>query len=597
MLPEPAPVLAPIDEPEFDIKKFLRAVIKRLWILIAIPLPVITGVLIYNATLVPVYRATALLMIELPQTSVLGLKETQLPSAGQRSDYYNTQYEVIKSIELAKRVSGELNLNRAPEFRGATPEIKLPEMITVEPVKNSQLVKVSVDCENPKLAARIVNTLAELYMKQNLEWVLASSKEMLKTISGESQPGETKEPGGQSDTLSSEKIAEMLPSVAANPALAALKSQKSSVEFEITDLSKRYKAKHPKMILLNSRLESLNAQIKTKTEEILSTLKIGLGEKFRINNVRIVDKALVPQQPLEIKKISNLIIGAVFSILLSLGIIMLLERMDKTVKTKDEIQPYLRIPLLGNFPLLKDLSRLKHGSPQLLEKIEKNMHAATAIRGIRTGLTFSIQQKTARIITLTSAIPKEGKSFIAAYLAFSFAKNGAETLLIDGDLRLPVVNHFFGVNTAPGLGNLLSEEVSVNEAVIKTGLPKLSILPAGKSSSDPAELFGSPKMAQVLRDLSGTFDKIIIDAPPSLLIPDAMVLSKVADATILIVKSGMVELKILKTVKDKFDAIGSSIMGFILNGLDPTNDPYYDHYFRTYTHLRKKEAPAPGQKK
>lgn len=578
-------------ETEFDYKKLFYAVIRRFWIVAIITVSVTTAVFIYTLNEVPLYRATTQLLIEAPQTSGVVSKEVRATSTT-GTDYYPTQYEIIKSIILMKRVVGALGLASLPEFKGGRPEEVLQKMVVVEPVKKSRLVDVSVDSPKPELAAKIANTLADLYIKQNAETTLFMSKDLLKTLSEESAPGSVESPSTAADR---EKIIEMLPSVVSDPTLQGFRTERSKLTAEIADLSKRYKAKHPKMISLNTRLESINEQIRARTTIVVENVKSDLAGKLRANNIMVVFKAEVPQHPMRSKKLLYLLVAVVLSLAFSVGLIHFLETLDKTVKNQEDVQRYLRVPLLGNFPFLKGMAKVGARKISQLDEIDKNMVASSAIREIRTSLTFSVKQKMAKIITFTSTVPKEGKSFIAAYLAHSFAKNGVKTLLIDGDLRLPVAHLFFGVNSVPGLGNILSEKASLNEAIVETDLQNLFILPSGESHADPTELFGSPAMGRVIEGLSQLFDKIIIDAPPALLIPDALVLSKISDAMILVVRSGQIELKSLLAVKEKFDSIDSSIMGFILNGLDIEQDPYYKNHYKNYYHSadaskRRREA-------
>lgn len=582
-IPEPVGVPAETEE-QFDLKRLLLALYSRAWILAVVTVVVMTADVIYTHSMPTLYKATTQIMIEIPSASASVAKEAQTTSIGQ-ADYFTSQYEIIKSKAVAQRVVKALDLTTLPEFKDGSPETIFQQMITVQPIRNSRLVNISVEYRNPVLAAKMADALAQAYIEQNRESMMFMSQEILKLIPDETQEANAAAGQEKTQTGDQEKKTdiELLPSIVGNPMLQGLKLEKAKINSEIATLSKRYKEKHPKMIAARTRLKTTNDQITEQTKNVLLTVKADLGGSLRANNIRIVDKAEVPRRPSSPDKPKNMLLGLLFSLLMGGGIIYLLEKMDDTVKTQEDIQKHLRLPFFGDFPFVKTISKLPN-TIEKFEKIDKDLHASTAIREIRTGLTFAVHKTTSHTITITSAVPKEGKSFFAAYLAYSFAKNGVKTLLIDADLRVPTLHQTFSIPQSPGLGNLLSEGVAPDAAIVPTSLPNLFILPAGATRSDPSELFDTPKMREVIDALSKEFGKIIVDAPPSLLIPDAMVLSKVTDGTLLVIRSGLLQAKALMEIRDKFEVIGSTMMGFVLNAARFGKHKYYDQHYKHYYH-------------
>lgn len=581
----PEQKIAPIEvENEFDLKMFFLVLSKRFWILVVATLVVMTADFFYTKNQPILYDATTSVMIEIPSSSAYTSKEAQAPSIGQ-TDYFTSQYEVIKSQSVAHRVIVDLNLKSLPEFKDDIPEAVFQGMVTVRPIRNSRLVNITVEYKDPALAAQMANGLADAFIKQNAENMQFMSQEILKALPDDLQKTEKTTAQGAVTEEKQEKKTDalLLPSIVNNTMLQGLKMEKAKINSEIAELSKRYKHKHPKMIAANTKLKVINDQIVEQTKNILLSVKADLGGSLRANNIRVVDTAQAPRLPSKPNKLKNAVLGLMLSLLLGGGIIYILEKLDDTVKTQEDIQRRLRLPFFGDFPFLKEMSNL----PDTFEKfniLEKNLNASTSIREIRTGLTFAIQKKTAQIVTITSSVPKEGKSFLATYLAYSFAKNGMKTLLIDGDLRVPVIHRSFNIPSSPGLANLLTEAIPLDTAIAITPLPTLFVLPAGKSQFNPTELFSLPKMRTIIETFSEVFDKIIIDAPPSLLIPDALVLSKVSDGTILVARSGLLHIRTLLNVKEKFEIIGSSMMGFILNGSHFGKHKYYGSHYKRYYH-------------
>lgn len=567
-------------ESDFDLKKIFYAVSKRAWILVATTALVMMVDIIYTNTRPILYKATTQIMIEIPVSSASAAKETQTTSIGQE-DYFTSQYEIIKSKTIAQRVIKELNLATLPEFKKEEPETVFQKMVTVQPIRKSRLVNISIEYREPVLAATMANALAKAYIDQNVENMVFMSREVLKSLPDEAELSAQISGQESPQKTTQQENVELLPSIINNSVLQGLRMEKAKINSEIAGLSKRYKEKHPKMIAANTRLKTINEQMLEQTRNVLKSLKAELSGHLRANNIRIVDSAQIPRRPSSPNKSKNMLLGLMLSLALGGGIIYLLEKLDDTLKTQEDVQKHLRLPFFGDFPFLKEMSQFTN-SLEKFEYIDKDLHASTAIREIRTSLTFAVEKNASQTITITSSVPQEGKSFFAAYLAFSFAKNGVKTLLMDADLRLPVLHRSFNISQNPGLANLLSESIAPDTAIVSTGLPNLFLLPAGTTHADPTELFGTPKMRELIEILSKEFGKIIIDAPPSLLIPDAMVLSKVSNGTILVIRAGLLPAKTLISIKDKFDIIGSTIMGFVLNATRFGRHKYYDDHYRRY---------------
>ena len=428
------------------------------------------------------------------------------------------------------------------------------------------------------------------------------SKEILRVISGEHG---LPEPGMPSDILPSaaerQKIIQMLPSVVNNPEILNLRKERSGIESQIAQLSKRYKPKHPRMIALNTQLGSINEQIKARTDEVIASVKAELEGKLRPNNIRILDRAQTPKIPIDSPKIPNILKGILAGILLGLGLIYLLEKIDTTVKTQEDVQQSLRLPFFGDFPFLKGGDKMMTG-PESLLKLDSNIPASNAIREIRIGLNFlTIKNTPPKTFLITSSVPKEGKSLLAVYLAFSFAKSGANTLLIDADLRLPKLHYSMNVRQSPGFADLLRGTMSPDSVIVRTGIPDLSILTAGQSNDNPSELFSRPNVPELFHQLSSQYDKIIIDSPPSLMIPDALLLARIVESTILVIRSGKLSANSIVKLKEKFDAIGAPLTGFILNGSRLEKIQHYSSYYKSYYNkahaTKKKPAFKPKNKK
>jgi capsular exopolysaccharide synthesis family protein len=193
-------------------------------------------------------------------------------------------------------------------------------------------------------------------------------------------------------------------------------------------------------------------------------------------------------------------------------------------------------------------------------------------------VTFVGADKPLQFIAVTSSSPGEGKSTTATNLAVTLAQGGNRTILIDGDLRRPLVHRAFDLNQEPGLTDVLIGRTTQREAVRPQVAPQLDVLPAGSSPPNPSELLGSGAMHALVADLRRQYDYIVIDTPPTLPVTDAAVVATSADATILVVRSGDTEENAAQRAIDMLNRVNARVAGAVLNGVDKRHDQYYTYY-------------------
>lgn len=227
-------------------------------------------------------------------------------------------------------------------------------------------------------------------------------------------------------------------------------------------------------------------------------------------------------------------------------------------------------------PLLKHKKKI---APELITLNQPTSYEAEQFRTLKTSLLFSTEHKTPRTIMITSAVPDEGKSFVAANLAVTFAQSLDEhVLLMDCDLRLPTVHRVFGLpDNSPGLSDILSGTIGVPEALHKTGIDKLNIIPGGRIPNNPSELLSSSRMHHLLKEVESRYEDryIIIDSPPPLLTAEAIAISRLVDGVLIVVRH---EKTRRKDVKEMVDLIGANkILGVILNRYDVRLAKYYGY--------------------
>ena len=201
-------------------------------------------------------------------------------------------------------------------------------------------------------------------------------------------------------------------------------------------------------------------------------------------------------------------------------------------------------------------------------------------RTLRTNINFSNPDKVLKTILVTSSSPGEGKSTTSANVASVYAQEGKRVLLVDGDMRKPTVHHTFGLKNTKGLSNVLTRQVSIEEAIQPSTLDNLSIMTSGPIPPNPAELLASKSMEQLIGELTAQYDFVIFDAPPILSVTDSQILSNRCDGTVLVVKAGEAEKAMVQKAKESLVASQANILGVVLNNFVLAKDNYY--YYQYY---------------
>jgi len=269
-----------------------------------------------------------------------------------------------------------------------------------------------------------------------------------------------------------------------------------------------------------------------------------------------------------------LIVGLVTGV----GLAFFFEYLDNTIKLPEDVKQYLKTPYLGPVPLF---TSEKAGNPDdgahqdLVALHSPKSSASESYRGIRTSILFSSAESAPQVILVSSAAPKEGKTITAANLGVTMAQANGKTIILDCDMRRPSMHRLFGTSKDVGVSNLLVGGGSIKEAIVHTRIPNLDIIPCGPIPPNPSEMLGSARMLTLLNGLRKLYAHILIDSPPSTAVTDAVVLSRTADGVIMVVRTGETAREIVKNGLAHFGAVGSNILGTVLNGVDMRGNGYY----------------------
>jgi succinoglycan biosynthesis transport protein ExoP len=275
------------------------------------------------------------------------------------------------------------------------------------------------------------------------------------------------------------------------------------------------------------------------------------------------------------------VIALCTALVCALATALFFEYLDSRVKTPDEIKSRLGLAYLG---LLPSMSKKALGGKAMLITNSLPQTFTEAFRHVRTSVLFSLVEERPKSLLITSTGPGEGKTLVSTNLTIALAQAGNRVLLIDADMRRPKLHATFEEPQEPGLSNVLSGNAKPSEAVIKTSIPNVWLLPAGHNPPNPAELLGSRRFGDVFRLLTEAFDFVLVDSPPLLAVTDALMVARLVGGVVFVVGSEMTNRQAAHVALDRLRAAGAHVLGGLLNRVDLTGNGYYysKYYHRKY---------------
>ncbi|HEY4784104.1 MAG TPA: polysaccharide biosynthesis tyrosine autokinase, partial [Chthoniobacterales bacterium] len=275
----------------------------------------------------------------------------------------------------------------------------------------------------------------------------------------------------------------------------------------------------------------------------------------------------------------NLMLGALVGLVVGLGLAFFIEYLDTSVKTMEDVESLLGVPVLAIIP--KNI--------RLLHKEAGDSPDAEAYRILRTNIEFNRKNPQANSISIVSGGPGEGKSTTIANLAFICAQGGYSTLVVDADLRRPVQHELFDIDNQKGLTNYLTTEMQLDEVILPTSVENLSVLPSGILPSDAVGILNSQRMSDMISELKLRYDIVFFDSPPMLGVSDASVLASEVDQTIIVVQHRRFPRAMLTRVKQAILGVGGTVLGVVLNNVDLKHDQNYYYYTNYYGYYQTRD--------
>lgn len=572
-----------MNDEELDISALIGIILKRFWLIAGTALLGLVAAILVNVFMRPVYEATALLMIN--QENAGKLDETGYGSFASMEDYYRTQYQLLESRSLLESVYDQLNLSQYEEFAGGLGALR--KAVKIDPVTRSRLVNVKVRAYDPRLAMEISNTLANNFVQENVSNRISMGQDIIRALESTETSDEEQE------------LLNSMPQVVNSDFIKSLKQQEASLERNWAQLSSKYTPQHPEVVSVKRQLAATKSQIALETRRLVQSIKIELSGQFSGNNVRIVDPAVLPQYPVLPRKLINLAVGIMGGALLGMLIVFLLEFLDQTVKSSDDLEKKLNLPFLGFVPFEKNKKKESEYAAMLKEG---NVLLAENVRNIRTMLDFTLSDNRNAPLLISSSMQGEGKSNLSANLAVALAQTGKKVLLVDGDLRRCRLHKVFKVSPEKGLSNIWDADPAKADYAANVqpvaDVKNLFIMTAGQRPPNPTDLLNTPKLADFLAWAQKNYDQILVDCPAILPVADTMLWGKYIPRTIFVIKYGKTNTRSAQLALDKLQKANVKVLGAVIGHYKPQGLSYGKYgYYKSYSYYYYSDDDKKEKKK
>lgn len=685
--------------PQHSIKDYLVIFREKIWYFILALLVVFASSIIYCFKATPIFKSAAVVHVLRDDQSYLGVKSLESNDIQSVQDL-NTQIKVMESSKIVSNVAERLKGKDLKKFmQPYEGKSELLGPITTQgilaanrkiiPMRASLMVAISYSHPDPQVAAMIANMFANEYISYNIKLDVENSmkavdglkakvdQQRMKVESIEAKMAEYRERHG---TISLDKQADIdhqelasinnsatdyrktldqikeqydqvqahvkaggdltrLPFIAEEGRVKALTMDLSNKKIERSALSKRYRAKHPTMVILDKGIEETRRELTVAINETVQKLNntyalaqdnfrqsserlkgketkiISLGklrveynslvrelevnhhlyeqmmtrlnvELAQINlkkpNARIIDKALPPVDPSS-PRIALIVPAGLFGgMIVGVALVFLVVQLDDRTKSAFDVEKVIGIPLIGVIPRIK-LSNSKEKSHCVIDG--SNSMILEAFRTIHASLRVSSKSKDAKVLITVSTAPSEGKTFFTANLAATFAQHNEKTLLIDADLRMPSIGYLFDYTESKGVQQYCNDTATFDEVITHDTNSGLDIIVAGGKSSNPSAMLTSERFAQLISEARSRYDRIVIDTAPLGAVSDVFNILPLADGIAYVIKFNTINRSSVKKHVNRISESDVPVLGAVMNQVSMTMTQYYysSYYNKAYT--------------
>jgi non-specific protein-tyrosine kinase len=520
-----------------ELRQYWELFKKWLWLILLTTVIAALAAYFFSSRQTPIYRASTRLRVSQSVSNSASMQYADILAAERLSSTYAQMLVARPLLKLAIEEAG---------LEGVVDPLDLVDAISVQPVRDTQLIDLHVEYPDPVIAAQLANALPQVFVEANEQQQMARYEDLKTSLQQQLQ-----ELGQQMQDVET-------------------KLQTTDDATDVENNSRR------------SVLEDRLAQYRNTYGNVLAQLEgIRLSEANALDTITVIEPAEPPKRPVRPKVLMNTLLAAIVGGMIGLGAAFLIDYLDDTIKSPDEIARLTPLGTLGVIARSK-----KNGNGSLVTLEDPRSPVAEAYRAIRTAIQFASVDAPMRTLEVTSAGPGEGKSTTAANLAVVMAQSGKRTVLIDADLRKPSQHKRWRIPNAMGLtGALLMEELSgdLDYMFIPTQVKNLWVLPSGQLPHNPSELLGARKLQELAERLLQDYDMLIFDTSPALAVTDPVVLAKEMDGVIIVADAGATREPAFIHVLTEMERANAHILGIVLNRFNSRSGSSYYYYEGYYS--------------
>ncbi|MDA8244170.1 MAG: polysaccharide biosynthesis tyrosine autokinase [Elusimicrobia bacterium] len=615
---------------ELTLYDYWRIINRRKWVALLIFAATIFSTIFYTKLQPVVYSSQALIKIKPP------LSYSKIPGSDMM-DYdpwsaVATELKVITSSEIALRAALRLGMPS-----GANSASEIARSYKVERLQDSNLIALTSFSNSPSRAADIALAVIDSYRDYDLE---QKSMQARKTLDDISARKDEVEENLHRLERQKQRFIEQNPRTGLGSALA---NQLADLEIRRKELLEKYTPNYPDVVALAQRIDVIQSKLEEipaqelelarisrelrMQEDLYTTLnkqyeEAKLGVSSIVSFVSLVNRPVPNPVPVSPNTTLNLMAGAVLGLFLAIVVVFLLENLDVSISTIEDIENLLKLPVVGIIPNILSERHLDNWLTQVFKKerytvdafrsvlVVNRRYASGVIESyhtLRTNIMSNLGTKGSVSLVFSSSGAAEGKTLTAVNYALAAAHSGLRTLLIDADLRRPAINQIFGTRKGPGLSDVLTGKTDWRDAALESadfimggldyeqlmrfpGIENLKVLNCGTQPDTVIDILDSADWNGLMSDLKSEFDMIIFDTPPVLLFADALMIAKHAsDGVVLVYKAGKIARGALKRAKEQITGVNARMIGAALNGVRASEmGPQYGYYYYDYKDYAKR---------
>lgn len=522
-----------------ETRQYLGILWRRKWIIVVTMLAAVGVAILGSYLQQPVFSAAATIRVAQGSRGSI-----QYVDAMYAERLMNTYRDLLRSRPFLASAIERLSLSTTVEA--------LAKQIKVDVVLDTELLKVTAEDADPAQAQRVANTLATLFIEQSRSLYSGSGESVLETLRKQ---------------------------------LAAVEAD---LEQNRTALQTLRMDPRPEQ----TRLEELAAKVSMGEEIYASLLRqyddMRLVDESRANSVTLAEPASLPVEPIKPRKLLNLILGIFVGMLCGIGLAFLFESLDPVLHSRRDLEAASDIPILASIPNFKTLRETRKGLTAVDASIYSPVDEAFGI--LREALHPALAALPVKTLLIASPEPEAGKSTVLTNLAVAIAHGGQRVILVDADLRRPVLHEIFGLSNAEGLTSVLQGDSDVVTLLQNTDIPELRVLTSGPAIPDVVRLAGLAKLTDLFDRLLGQADIVLVDGPPILTVADASHLATKVGGVLVVAAREQATAESIRRAVQQLQRLGAQVVGLVYNKAHASDDHY--HYYYAYTRTDRRRTAA-----